>query len=82
MTMRITWHRNKIRLVPAMVVESCIGCLYAGETENVCPRPRGGRKYCYDAETEHGDDHIWIEDTDEAFADYVLAKMTGELPEE
>lgn len=81
--MQITWHNDKIRLVPALVTEACVGCLFHDARDIECPRPKdGGRKYCYTSADDNDDDFIWIEDSELGMADYILAKMTGELPEE
>ena len=82
--MRITWYKNKIRLVPALIQEACTGCLFQDARDIECPRPKDGPKYCYDPtdESEFAQDHMWIEDSEQGMADYITAKLTGNLPED
>ena len=83
--LRINWNGHDIRMVPGLVVESCVGCAFQNERDIKCPRsPEGGRKYCYtlDDDDDYTDDFIWIEDTDESFASYILTRVTGDIHED
>jgi hypothetical protein len=60
-------------LVPSVLPQRCTGCVFAG-ISRICDL-RYREKYCSSSYSDGAEDNIYIEDTDEAKAAYVRARL-------
>ena len=78
---RFTWLRRDYLLMPAIKRETCDGCDFEGDHENMCPnKGPGAGKFCYqmDVHGETDEDYIVIRDDPEHIADYVRLRLRSE----
>lgn len=78
---RIRWNGVSLRRVAPVLKEDCVGCVYDHESSHACPKGRNDMKLCISREDPNDDnskvikDYIWIRDNDEAYAEYVFARL-------
>lgn len=68
----ISWRGADLRMVPAVEVGYCQGCIYEDDNSSECPKNDDGETMCY---SEHERDYIFIEDTPVAVAAYIANKL-------